>query len=113
MCCVCGRQITKLYERLMAKTGTFGDSRKFRVYPLHSTLSTSEQKAIFVRPPEGVRKIVISTNIAETSITIDDVGASPSRAAPPACVWNGRGMTAPCRLRSVRGGCRQAEGEQV
>jgi len=43
------------------------------VYPLHSTLSTAEQIAIFDIPPEGVRKIVIATNIAETSITIEDV----------------------------------------
>ncbi|CAM9879111.1 unnamed protein product, partial [Laminaria digitata] len=45
---------------------------KTRVYPLHGSLSTSEQKTIFDVPPRGVRKIVVSTNIAETSITIED-----------------------------------------
>jgi len=45
---------------------------KFVVYPLHSALTTEDQKKVFVRPARGVRKIVISTNIAETSITIDD-----------------------------------------
>lgn len=31
------------------------------------------QRLIFDRPPEGVRKIVLATNMAETSITINDV----------------------------------------
>ena len=36
-------------------------------------MPTVEQKVIFRRPPAGVRKVVLATNIAETSITIDDI----------------------------------------
>lgn len=43
--------------------------------PLHSTLSSPEQKKIFNTAPRGQRKVVISTNIAETSITIPDAVA--------------------------------------
>lgn len=32
-----------------------------------------DQKAIFQQPPAGVRKIVLATNIAETSITVNDI----------------------------------------
>ncbi|XP_072567024.1 ATP-dependent RNA helicase DHX30 isoform X2 [Paramormyrops kingsleyae] len=41
--------------------------------PLHSSLPVSEQQAVFQRPPSGQRKIVLATNIAETSITINDI----------------------------------------
>ena len=40
---------------------------------LHSSVSNEEQEAVFVRPPKGLRKVVLSTNIAETSVTIDDI----------------------------------------
>lgn len=41
-------------------------------YNLHSSLGSSSQQGVFARPPRGKRKVVIGTNIMETSITIDD-----------------------------------------
>ncbi|XP_039217934.1 probable ATP-dependent RNA helicase DHX34 isoform X1 [Crotalus tigris] len=48
-------------------------TKRWVVLPLHSTLSVAEQDKIFGLPPPGVRKCIISTNIAETSVTIDGV----------------------------------------
>ncbi|KAL1952101.1 hypothetical protein VTO73DRAFT_1250 [Trametes versicolor] len=52
---------------------SFGSEDRFRIYPLHSTISSEQQGAVFDIPPPGVRKIVIATNIAETGITIPDI----------------------------------------
>lgn len=48
-------------------------TNRWIVLSLHSTLSVSEQEKVFDVPPEGVRKCIVSTNIAETSVTIDGV----------------------------------------
>lgn len=41
--------------------------------PLHSSISPSDQRQAFQMPPPHTRKIVLATNIAETSLTIPDV----------------------------------------
>ncbi|XP_066567712.1 ATP-dependent RNA helicase DHX29 isoform X2 [Amia ocellicauda] len=51
----------------------FRSKDRYRLVPLHSTLSSQDQAAAFTVPPPGVRKIVLSTNIAETGVTIPDV----------------------------------------
>ena len=43
------------------------------VLPLHSQLSSAEQQRAFAPPPAGRTKVVVATDIAETSVTIPDV----------------------------------------
>ncbi|KAL8870659.1 MAG: hypothetical protein Q9174_003348 [Haloplaca sp. 1 TL-2023] len=45
----------------------------WQIHALHSTIAMEEQERAFAIPPAGQRKIVLSTNIAETGVTIPDV----------------------------------------
>lgn len=49
------------------------NDREYEIHLLHSTIPIAEQQAVFEPPPAGIRRIVLSTNIAETSVTIPDV----------------------------------------
>ncbi|XP_015580752.1 DExH-box ATP-dependent RNA helicase DExH7, chloroplastic isoform X1 [Ricinus communis] len=65
-------EIHMLLDRLVASYRFGGPSSNW-VLPLHSSIASTDQKKVFLRPPENIRKVIIATNIAETSITIDDV----------------------------------------
>ncbi|KAM0698548.1 hypothetical protein Q7P36_002015 [Cladosporium allicinum] len=43
--------------------------------PLHASMQSVEQRRVFQKPPRGLRKVIAATNVAETSITIDDIVA--------------------------------------
>ncbi|XP_058088650.1 DExH-box ATP-dependent RNA helicase DExH5, mitochondrial-like isoform X2 [Magnolia sinica] len=64
--------ISALKDQLQANP-LLGDPRKVLLLACHGSMASSEQRLIFDKPEDGVRKIVLATNIAETSITINDV----------------------------------------
>lgn len=43
------------------------------ILSLHSSLSIADQDKVFDYAPDGIRKCIVSTNIAETSVTIDGI----------------------------------------
>merc|ERR550537_363828 len=47
------------------------DKKRFKVLPLHSQVTPEQQNEIFAEGEPGIRKIVLTTNIAEASITVE------------------------------------------
>ena len=43
------------------------------ILPLFSRLSVAEQDRVF-KPPKGMRRVVLATNVAETSLTVPNIG---------------------------------------
>uniref|UniRef100_A0A5F8HA17 RNA helicase n=1 Tax=Monodelphis domestica TaxID=13616 RepID=A0A5F8HA17_MONDO len=43
------------------------------ILPLYGAMPTEQQRRIFLPPPPGIRKCVVSTNISATSLTIDGI----------------------------------------
>lgn len=60
-------------EREMNSPTARPDLLRFKVLPLYGSLSLEAQKRVFMSAGPNTRKIIFSTNIAETSVTIDGV----------------------------------------
>ncbi|MEE3634529.1 ATP-dependent helicase HrpB [Pseudomonas sp. AL 58] len=63
-------EIRRVHETLQA---SLGGRQDILLCPLHGELELSAQRAAIDAPAPGVRKVVLATNIAETSLTIDGV----------------------------------------
>ncbi|CAH8840099.1 unnamed protein product [Trichobilharzia szidati] len=61
-------------QAIMEPAKTYAEeTKRWIILPLHSALSASDQEKVFHIAPDGVRKCILSTNIAETSLTIDGI----------------------------------------
>eukprot|EP00760_Papus_ankaliazontas_P004804 PhM_4_TR12160/c0_g1_i1/m.38194/K12813/DHX16; pre-mRNA-splicing factor ATP-dependent RNA helicase DHX16 len=67
-------EIEDCAEQLQQRIGSLKHlMREMLIFPVYSTLPASQQRKIFEPTPPGARKVVIATNIAETSLTIDGI----------------------------------------
>ncbi|EPB76266.1 hypothetical protein ANCCEY_04628 [Ancylostoma ceylanicum] len=69
------QNICELYavSPMVPKMISAAKSSKYVILALHSQLTGAEQRKVFDHYGDNMRKIILATNIAETSITIDDV----------------------------------------
>lgn len=65
--------LTEITTVVDAATEYAEKNKNWIILPLHSSLSIADQDKIFDYAPDGIRKCIVSTNIAETSVTIDGI----------------------------------------
>jgi len=66
-------EINKLAKLLQQHYRQDSSAPRLKILPLHGNLSPSEQKVVFTDAGRNEIKVVISTNVAEASVTIPDV----------------------------------------
>ena len=64
---------TLLLQVLAERLTEIENAPQLSILPIYSQLPSDLQAKIFQRAPEGIRKCVVATNIAETSLTVDGI----------------------------------------
>ncbi|KZZ87834.1 pre-mRNA-splicing factor [Ascosphaera apis ARSEF 7405] len=60
-------------ELIEERLKLLNDPPKISVLPIYSQMPADLQAKIFDKAPPGVRKVIVATNIAETSLTVDGI----------------------------------------
>ena len=68
-----GKAEIEALSKTLYQDQSVGDRNFCKIIKLHSNVSKEEQQSVFVPVCAGMMKIVLATNIAETSLTIPDV----------------------------------------
>ena len=63
----------RLIKDTIASLESSSFSKQLMIMPLYGRLSKEEQESVFVDAPKNKTKVVVSTNIAETSVTIEGI----------------------------------------
>jgi ATP-dependent helicase HrpA len=97
-------------DAIMALAGsTF--ARKLWCIPLYGRLSGEEQERVFLTTPESKTKVVLATNIAETSVTIDGITTVIDSGLAKINFYNPKTFTAALIENPVsKAGCNQRKG---
>uniref|UniRef100_A0A3B5KEU0 RNA helicase n=1 Tax=Takifugu rubripes TaxID=31033 RepID=A0A3B5KEU0_TAKRU len=66
-------KVVSLLQEQARTLSKHGMKKHLRILPMYSGLPYPDQMKVFERVPPSVRKVVVATNIAETSITINGI----------------------------------------
>ena len=88
LCFLPGWDEIKAAMAILEETSDPGLFEKIKVIPLHSTIPQEEQQKVFIPAPDGVVKVIFATNIAESSVTINDVLAVIDSGLVREMSWN-------------------------
>ncbi len=86
-------------------------SRKIHTLPLYGRLAKEEQEKVFAPAPFGKKKVIISTNIAETSVTISDITTVIDAGLAKLNFYNPRTFTSSLNETAIsKASCNQRKG---